>query len=428
MAVRKFGGGGGGSRSTGEPLLGGECDDGARRLIHDGGSSAGVTFARTCFNATNALSGIGVLSMPYALAQGGWSSLVLFLVVILVCCYTGSLIQRCMDADPLTQTYPDIGEVAFGYKGRIAIAILMYLELYLVGVSLLILEGDNLDKLFPNTSLEVATLSIKGKQLFVCVAALIVLPTTWLRDLGVLAYFSVAGVLASAILLASLFWTGVAETGFRAKGKALSLEGLPTALGLYFVCFTSHAVFPTIYASMKDKVRFPRVLLISFAICTLNYGLVAILGYLMYGEDLQSQVTLNLPSGELYSDIAIYATLINPFAKYALTVTPIAMAIEERAALHRKGYTSIVVRTLLLMSTVIIALKIPFFGFIMAFIGSFLSIMVSVILPCLCYLKIFKASIKYGLELLSIIAILVVGVLIAFAGTYSSVRDIIHNL
>jgi len=197
--------------------------------------------------------------MPYALSEGGWLSLALFFVVIFICSYTGFLIQRCMDADPFIETYPDIGEHAFGQKGRLSIASLMYLELYLVGVSLLILEGDNLDKLFPNTSVKLASLSISGKQLFVCVAALIVLPTTWLRNLSILAYFSIAGVLASVILLASLLWTGIADTGFHGKGKVLNLKGLPTTLGLYFVCFTSHAVFPTIYASMKDKVRFPKV-------------------------------------------------------------------------------------------------------------------------------------------------------------------------
>lgn len=214
-----------------------------------------------CFNSfVSVLEGMGVLSLPYALSQSGWLSLALFFIAIVICWYTGLLIQRCMDADPFNESYPDIGELAFGYKGRLAIAILMYVELYLVGVSLLILEGDNLDKLFPNTSIKLASLNFEGKQLFLCLAALIILPTTWLRNLGKLAYFSVAGVLASVILLASLVWIGTVETGwFHAQGTVFNLKGLPTALGLYFVCFTSHAVFPTIYVSMKDKVQFPKV-------------------------------------------------------------------------------------------------------------------------------------------------------------------------
>lgn len=147
----------------------------------------------------------------------------------------------------------------------------------------------------------------------------------------------------------------------------------------------------------------------------------------MYGEDLQSQVTLNLPAGKLYSNIAIYATLINPIAKYALTVTPVAIAIENLVSSHGR-ISSLLVRTLLLISTMIIALVIPFFGYVMAFIGSFLSITVSVILPCMCYLKIFKSARKFGFEPVIIIGILIVGVITAVTGTYSSVRDIIHSL
>ena len=55
---------------------------------------------------------------------------------------------------------------------------------------------------------------------------------------------------------------------------------------------------------------------------------MAILGYLMYGENLNSQVTLNLPIRKINTKIAIYTTLVNPLAKYAVIITPIADAIE----------------------------------------------------------------------------------------------------
>ncbi|KAJ6830428.1 vacuolar amino acid transporter 1-like isoform X2 [Iris pallida] len=396
-------------------------------LSHSQSTSKGVTFLRTCFNSTNALSGIGVLSMPYALSQGGWLSLALFFVVVVICFYTGLLIQRCMDADRCIKTYPEVGQLAFGYKGRLAIAIFMYLELYLVGVSLLILEGDNMDKMFPNTCVEFGSVSIKGKQLFVILSSMVILPTTWSRNLTVVAYFSVIGVIASVLLLGSLLWTGIADAGFHWKGRALNMSGLPTTLGLYFVCFTSHAVFPTIYASMKEKTRFPKVLVISFVLCTFNYGLVAVLGYLMYGDEVESQVTLNLHAGKLYSKIAIYATFLTPFAKYALTITPVAMAIEDKLTFY--GISPVLlVRTLLLISTMVFALTVPFFGYVMTFIGSFLSIIISVLFPCICYLKINKSSMKLGIETVGITCIVIVGVVIAIMGTYSSVREIINSM
>ena len=194
--------------------------------------------------------------MPYALAQGGWLSLALFALVGAVCYYTGELVARCMRADgDAVRSYPDIGQLAFGRPGRKAIGAVMYAELYLVAISFLILEGDNLDKLLPSTSLGLpGGYLLRGKQLFTLVAAFVILPTTWLGDLSVLAY-------VSAALTASLVWAGLAERGFHARGGnvVFSLAGLPTSLSLYFVCFSGHGVFPTVYTSMRNKKDFTKV-------------------------------------------------------------------------------------------------------------------------------------------------------------------------
>lgn len=216
------------------------------------------------FSLSLSLSGVGLLSIPYALSEGGWLSLALLLLVAAVCCYTGLLLQRCMDASPAVRGYPDIGALAFGRGGRLAASAFLYAELYLVAIGFLILEGDNLDKLFPGTSLSLglrgAALVVSGKQLFVVLVALVILPTTWLRSLGVLAYVSASGVLASAVVVVCVLWTALADgVGFRARGRMLNVSGLPTALGLYTFCYCGHAIFPTLCISMKEKKRFSRV-------------------------------------------------------------------------------------------------------------------------------------------------------------------------
>ncbi|GJM94004.1 hypothetical protein PR202_ga10613 [Eleusine coracana subsp. coracana] len=337
----------------------------------------GASFSRTCVNLTNAVSGIGVLSMPYAVSQGGWLSLALFVLVGAVCYYTGTLIERCMRADPSAiASYPDIGQYAFGSYGHRAIAFFMYVELYLVAISFLVLEGDNLDKLFPGASFELLMgYRMQGKQLFIALAAAVVLPTTWLKDLSVLAYVSAIGLVTSGVLTASLVWAGVAETGFHRPTNVLNLTGLPTSLGLYFVCFTGHAIYPTIYSSMRNNKHFSKVLLISSVLCSLNYGLTAVLGYMIYGDDVQSQVTLNLPAGKLYSQVAIVMTLINPLAKYALLAAPITAAIEEKFSLTAgSGPARVAISTAVVVSTPVVAATVPFFGYLMSFIGSFLSV------------------------------------------------------
>ncbi|KAL3511122.1 hypothetical protein ACH5RR_030523 [Cinchona calisaya] len=389
----------------------------------------GTTFLRTCFNGLNALSGIGILSIPYALSKGGWLSLIILLLVAILLYYTGLLLRRCMDVDPLIRTYPDIGELAFGKKGRFTISTFMYLELYLVAVEFLILEGDNLHKLFPNACLQLGGKRFGGERVFILLTALIILPTTWLRNLGLLAYVSVGGVLASFVLLGSVFWVGAFDNvGFHERGSLWRWGGLPTAISLYTFCYCGHAVFPTLCTSMKDRSQFSKVLLVCFVLSGITYGSMAVLGYLMFGQNLTSQITLNLPTGKISSKIAIYTTLINPITKYALIITPIATAIEDAFRFRNNKITSLIIRTSLVISTVVVALTIPFFGYVMAFIGAFLSITVSMLLPCICYLKIKKAYKSWGLEFISIVLILVLGTIVSVVGTYISVRDILRHV
>ncbi|XP_020538876.1 amino acid transporter AVT1I isoform X2 [Jatropha curcas] len=389
-----------------------------------------TSFFHTCFNGLNALSGVGILSTPFAVSSGGWLSLSLLFVIAIAAFYSGLLIKRCMEADSDIRTYPDIGERAFGNKGRILVSVFMYIELYLVATGFLILEGDNLQNLFPNMEVEVAGYHLGGRQTFVIIVALIILPTVWLDNLSILSYISASGVLASAIILVSIFWAGAFDgIGFQQKGTMLNWDGIPTAVSLYAFCYCAHPVFPTLYTSMKKKHQFSNVLLICFVVCTFSYASMAIIGYLMFGSEVQSQITLNLPIGKLSSRVAIYTTLVNPISKYALMVTPIVTATKNWFASYCKNKPfNIFISTVFLISTVIVALAVPFFGYLMSLVGAFLSVTASVILPCLCYLKISGVYRRLGCELVLIVGIVILGFTVAIFGTYTALLQIAGHL
>jgi len=162
------------------------------------------------------------------------------------------------------------------------------------------------------------------------------------------------------------------------------------------------------------------------------YGGIAVMGYSMFGDELQSQITLNLPPEALASHFAIWVTLVNPFAKYAITLTPVAVALEEFLPHSMVGsrkdvrFWGTILRTLIVSSTVIVALTVPFFGLLMAFIGSFLSATVSIILPCLCYLKIYRHQLSRG-EVAFVAAVLCLGIVVGVGGTFFSVKAIIDH-
>ena len=163
-----------------------------------------------------------------------------------------------MDVHPNIRTYPDVGERAFGKKGRLLVSVFLYTELYLVATGFLILQGDNLHNLFPNLKFKIWGLKIDGKQSFILIEGLVVLPSVWL-NLNILSYISTSGVLACLVILGSILWTGADGVGFDEKGRNLNWKGIPTAMSLYTFCYCGHPLFPTLYTSMRKKHQFTHV-------------------------------------------------------------------------------------------------------------------------------------------------------------------------
>lgn len=71
----------------------------------------------------NVLCGVGILSTPYAVREGGWVGLSILLIFAVLSYYTGILLRSCLDSQPGLETYPDIGQAAFGTVGRVAISV-----------------------------------------------------------------------------------------------------------------------------------------------------------------------------------------------------------------------------------------------------------------------------------------------------------------
>ncbi|KAL1212564.1 Amino acid transporter AVT1B [Cardamine amara subsp. amara] len=396
-------------------------------VSHEMSISNDSSFGQAVLNGVNVLCGVGILSTPYAVKEGGWLGLLILFAFGILCFYTGLLLRYCLDSHPDLQTYPDIGHAAFGSTGRILVSIILYLELYAMSVEYIILESDNLSSMFPNASLSIGGFQLDAPHLFALLTTLAVLPTVWLRDLSVLSYISAGGVIASVLVVLCLFWIGlVDEVGIHSKGTPLNLATLPVSVGLYGYCYSGHGVFPNIYTSMAKPSQFPAVLLACFGICTLMYAGVAVMGYSMFGESTESQFTLNMPQDLVASKIALWTT---KEITYALTLSPVAMSLEELIpSNHGKSrFYAIAIRSALAISTLLVGLAIPFFGLVMSLIGSFLTMLITLILPPACFLSILRRKVTTT-QVTICVFIITVGAVCSAIGTYSALSKIIEKL
>ncbi|KAK1563841.1 hypothetical protein Q3G72_033694 [Acer saccharum] len=381
------------------------------------------SFSQAVLNGINVLCGIGLLATPYAIREGGWLSLILLFFFGCISCYTGILLKQCLESGPGLKTYPDIGQAAFGKVGRLGIAIVLYTELYAASVEYLIMMSDNLSSFFPDATMNFAGLHLNSHQLFMITSTLIILPTVWLQNLSLLSYISVGGVVTTVLIAICLLWVGVVDhVGFHPTGTALDFANLSVTIGIYGFCYAGHSVFPNIYSSMKEPSKFLWVLIISFGFCWLLNMVVAICGFLMFGDSVKSQFTLNMPKEYTASKLAVWLTVVIPMTKFALTIAPIALSLEElMPPAQRQSYTvSIVIRTTLTISTLVVALSFPFFGIMMSLCGSLLALLIALIFPCICYLRIRHGKIP-KLKIAVCLFTIMVGIACSCIGTYSAI-------
>uniref|UniRef100_A0A803LFE5 Amino acid transporter transmembrane domain-containing protein n=1 Tax=Chenopodium quinoa TaxID=63459 RepID=A0A803LFE5_CHEQI len=284
-----------------------------------------TSFSKTVFNVLNVIIGIGILSMSYALASGGWLSLILLFGISGAACYAGLLTKQCMDANPRIKTYAEIGEFAYGKIGKRVLSIILYID-----------------------SVTSRVKHVDSVRVFAVVQPC-------------------------------------------------------TALTVF-------------------------VLLIGFFGATICYATMAILGYMMFGSALQSQITLNLPTQKLSSKIVLYTTWISPLSRYALMMEPVAATTESWFPKYKKkkGF-KIVLRTILVVSQVIIAMAIPFFGSLMSLVVALIGATASTTIPCLCYLKISSDN-RRSNERVFIMLLPVLSIVIIVVGTYTSLRNIIKEI
>lgn len=207
------------------------------------------------------ITGLGQLSTPYALENGGWMSCFLLIALGIASTYTSHLLGKCLENNKKTRNYTDIGFHAFGSHGKAITAAFIYLEIFMALISYTISLHDNLNMVFLGTNVHFSWAHhLSTSQVLTVFAVLVAIPSLWLRDLSSISLLSTAGIIMSLMIFVTVacttFFGGVSANH---TIPALRLQNIPHISGLYMFSYGGHIVFPNIHRAMKDPSKFTKV-------------------------------------------------------------------------------------------------------------------------------------------------------------------------
>jgi vesicular inhibitory amino acid transporter len=218
-----------------------------------------------------------------------------------------------------------------------------------------------------------------------------------------LSYFSLLGNVAVYALIGIIVAAGLVAPSPLEHPKPTSLvlwQTSPLSIGLVMMGFGGHAVFPNIYCDMKEPNKFPSVVRVTYGLTLVGYCTMAAVGYLMFGNATQKEITLNFGSSILASAALVLVSII-PFCKFALTIAPVALGLEETFESQGKSRARLfllcswLLRTALVGLVLLVALKVPKFDRVVAFAGAFLSFNVSILFPVACHLRLYWHQLRW---------------------------------
>ncbi|PFX13925.1 Vesicular inhibitory amino acid transporter [Stylophora pistillata] len=173
-------------------------------LIDGSPKERGASVWKATLNIINFIEGVGFLALPFAIAKGGIAGIAAFVIMPFIYWFTAKILIECLyKRDNLHRrirvrsSWNEIGQEMWPRFGGTMIVAIQCFDLIVIATSYLIVCGSLMASAFPSLPLTVVH--------WTCIAAVVVLPSTFLKSLSQIAWLSVIGIAALFGTAASVF-------------------------------------------------------------------------------------------------------------------------------------------------------------------------------------------------------------------------------
>ena len=385
----------------------------------------GTSSWKTTMNLVNYIEGIGFLSLPYAIKIGGITAVISLFVMPLICWYAGVIVVECLYDNHAKKgkirtrsTWEELGDALVPKYGGKILAWNQDILFIILASSYLILCGSLMSHALPSVPLSQAA--------WTCCAAVIVLPTVFLKSYSQIAWLSTISVVAIGLTVAITLWYGVVHVNQWDPSTLLFWDfgGVFTSLALILYGYGAIPILPPVEQSMKDKTKFGKALAWAETVTMLFKLVLSLSGFFSFGFNTDEIVVNNFPAGIIRISVSVIF-VISALLSYTPCVYPVVKSLEESSLFSTlTSNLSIIVRDAiyrlsLVMLSLALAVLLPHFALLTAFVGSIQSVAASIWIPFSLHLKI-KYHELGQFQICTDVTILCLATLLSFMSIYSS--------
>ncbi|KAK2516493.1 vesicular inhibitory amino acid transporter [Columba guinea] len=211
-----------------------------------------ITSWEAGWNVTNAIQGIFVLGLPYALLHSGYSGLFLIILSAALCCYTGKILIACLYEENedgqlirVRDTYEDIANACCKKLsprlGGVVVNVTQVMELIMTCVLYVVVSGNLLSHSFPYIPVTEKTWSV--------IAFATLLPCVFIKTLKIVSKLSqLCSLVHFIIILVVMTYcvTQIHQWSWAKFRLSIEFEDFLVSVGVIIFSYTSQIFLPTL--------------------------------------------------------------------------------------------------------------------------------------------------------------------------------------